>query len=66
MIPLAAGILGALLSFSPSNKIGIAAWCNVNRTDGTVQCNYDTKDECEGYRASDEYCIRNPEPGKKY
>jgi len=66
MIPIIAGIVGTLLTFSPSSKVGTAAWCTVNTVDGTVQCNYNTKQECEDYRASDEKCEKNPEPGKKY
>lgn len=61
-------LVGAVLSFftlSPSNHVGVAAWCTVNKVDGTVQCNYNTKQECEDYKASDETCQKNPEPGKK-
>lgn len=66
MIAIIAGIAGSLLVLSPSAKVGIAAWCTVNKIDGTVQCNYNTKQECEDYRASDEKCEKNPNPGKKY
>lgn len=66
MIPFLVGILVALGIMTPSYKVGVAAWCNVNKTDGTVQCNYDTKSECEAYRAADETCVPNPEPGKQY
>jgi len=65
MITLIAGAVASVLTLAPTHKIGVAAWCNVNKTDGTVQCNYDTKQECEDYRATDEYCEKNPEPGKK-
>ena len=67
MIPLIAGVLVSLGVLAPDvNKIGVAAWCIVNKVDSTVQCNYNTKQECEDYRASDETCVANPEPGKKY
>lgn len=66
MIPYIVGAVIAFFSLTPSHKVGVAAWCTVNKTDGTVQCNYNTKQECEDYRASDEKCEKNPEPGKVY
>jgi hypothetical protein len=50
-----------IVATPPVHKIGIAAWCTVNRTDGSIQCNYDTQADCEGYRASDELCQVNPD-----
>ena len=66
MITFVAGILIALGVVSPSYKVGTQAWCTVSHTTGTVECNYVTRAECETYRQSDEYCEKNPEPGKKY
>jgi len=42
------------------NRVGIAQWCIVNKTDKTIQCNYETEGECEGYRAKGEFCHTNP------
>lgn len=66
MIPFLLSIGVSLGIFANHAKVGTAAWCTVNKTDGTVQCNYKTKDDCETYRESDEQCIANSEPGKKY
>jgi len=64
MIPFVAGIVGSLLTLIPSNKVGVAAWCTVSNK--TVECNYETKEDCETYRQTDERCVPNPEPGRKY
>jgi hypothetical protein len=58
-------LLLTLVSATPQPKIGIAAWCNVNKNDGVLVCNYDTKEECEAYAAEDEVCVKNPRPGVK-
>ena len=42
------------------HKVGIANWCNYSKDNNLLACNYDTKDECEAYRADDEVCIANP------
>lgn len=51
---------------SHGKKVGDKQWCSVNNNNGTVQCNYDTYDDCETYRTADEKCEKNPEPGKQY
>jgi len=61
---LGAVFLSNFLAFS--SDVDVSAWCTVNKIDGTVQCEYNTKDDCETYRQVDETCVQNPEPGKQY
>lgn len=57
---LLVAVLGVVI---PPHKIGVAAWCNVDKVTNTIECNYNTQAECEAYLQSDETCEKND--GKK-
>jgi hypothetical protein len=40
--------------------IGIVAWCQVDVKEQSIQCNYESKIECESYAYNNEICIPNP------
>jgi len=40
--------------------IGIAQWCQVDKIAQSIQCNYESKIECESYAYNNEICIENP------
>ena len=40
--------------------IGVAPWCMVDVKEQTIQCNYDTQEECLSYNYNGEICIENP------
>lgn len=42
-----------------SNKIGKEQWCTQDKKTGKIECNYQTKEDCETYRWAEERCIRN-------
>jgi hypothetical protein len=41
-------------------QIGIQPYCTLNKQDKKIECNYESKEACEGYRESNEICIENP------
>lgn len=40
--------------------IGVQPWCNYNKNDKTMQCNYESKSACEAYTEGTETCLPNP------
>lgn len=40
--------------------LGTQPWCAYNKIENTIQCNYETKYQCESYRDNNEVCILNP------
>lgn len=40
--------------------IGVQPWCTLNKSEQSIQCNYESQDACEGYRESQEICVPNP------
>ena len=40
--------------------IGVQPWCIINKSEQSIQCNYEDQGSCEGYRLSNESCIPNP------
>jgi hypothetical protein len=42
------------------NRVGVAQWCNINRSEKTIQCNYESKEACESYLGKGEFCQSNP------
>lgn len=40
--------------------IGIQPWCTFDSKTQSMQCNYENRDACEGYRESSEICLTNP------
>jgi hypothetical protein len=66
MIPFIVGIGLSIATLGIPPKVGTEAWCALDKNDGSVQCYYKTKQECEDYRQPDEKCVKNPEPNKEY
>jgi len=42
------------------NLIGTQPYCTIDLQTKQIECNYESLDVCEGYRASNERCIENP------
>ena len=40
-------------------QIGTQPWCTLNKMEKRIECNYESQDVCEGYRQSNEICIKN-------
>lgn len=53
-------LLAAALVAIHYNRVGVAQWCNVNRSEKTIQCNYETEAACESYLGNGEFCRSNP------
>jgi hypothetical protein len=40
--------------------IGVQPWCMVDKTEHSIQCNYESKSDCLSYNYNNETCIPNP------
>lgn len=49
----------AIKEIQKYGHVGVAAWCTVGKDKVIIECNYNTKEECEGYRQEDEVCKQN-------
>ena len=54
-------LLFVVLTLQGFNQVGVQPYCTVNEQEKIIVCNYESKNSCEGYRATEEYCIVNPD-----